>query len=254
MRSPILRGRAGAAATAALAVSLLSFASACAQQGGAAESGRGARGGGPPVSPDSVAQRAERSRFKGSETAPVTIVEVSDFQCPFCRQFVEETWPKLDSAYVQTGKVRVVFIHLPLPMHAEAFAASEAAMCAGAQGKFWPMHDRLFAAQREWAGQADAGQRFARFAVELELDAAAYRECVENDRAAALIVNDVMRASGSGVQGTPTFFLNGQTALSGAIPFEQMRASIDSLLAAAPAAGAAPAPAPGAPATPPARP
>ncbi|HET6229240.1 MAG TPA: thioredoxin domain-containing protein [Longimicrobiaceae bacterium] len=205
---------------------------------------------------DSLMQRAENSRMKGPETARVTLIEVSDFQCPYCRQFFDSTYAKLDSAYIRTGKVRLVFMAFPLPGHREAYGAAKAAFCAGAQGKFWPMHDQLFSRQREWSGAADPAARFAGYAAGMQLDAGAYRSCVENDRVAPIILNDVMRASGAGIGGTPTFILNGK-ALSGAIPFSDLKQELDAALSApaAPAPGATPPAAPPAgtrPGTPPA--
>lgn len=188
------------------------------------------------VPADSVLARASRSRIKGSENAPVTLVEVSDFQCPFCAQFSQQTLTRLDSAYIRTGKVKMLFINFPLPNHAQAWAASEAALCAGAQGQFWPMHDRLFAAQREWSGAADAAERFTGYAAALGLDMAAFRECVANDRVAPILVSDVMQATQGGVNGTPAFLLQAgeeQRSLAGAQPFEEFSRQIDELLAGA---------------------
>jgi protein-disulfide isomerase len=223
---------------------------ACAQPQGAAPAASTAG-----IKPDSIVAQADRGRMKGAEGAQVTIVEISDFQCPYCREFAATTYPRIDSAYVQTGKARVLYINLPLSIHREAFAAAEAAMCAGVQGKFWQMHDRLFATQREWSNQADAGQRFERLAQALQLDMAAYRDCTANDRTSSIIISDAMQAAEAGIQGTPAFILtsrNGQRALSGAVPFEQFAQEMDALLAAqnAPAPqtqqpqGAAPQPAP----------
>src|SRR3989454_936984 len=85
------------------------------------------------------------ARSKGRPGAPVTVYEMSDFQCPYCRSFALTTLPILERAYVQTGKVRLVYINLPLPyLHANALAAALVATCAARQGKFWPMHDALF--------------------------------------------------------------------------------------------------------------
>jgi protein-disulfide isomerase len=139
---------------------------------------------------------------------------------------------------VRTGKARVIYINLPLSMHREAYAAAEAAMCASAQGKFWPMHDRLFATQREWSNQANAGQHFERLAQAMELDMGAYRDCTANDRPASIIINDAMQAAEAGVRGTPAFILNspaGQRALSGAVPFDQFAREMDALLSGQPA-------------------
>src|SRR5947207_13176187 len=92
------------------------------------------------------------ARTKGRPDAPVTVYEMSDFQCPYCRAFALGTLPLLEREYVQTGKVRFVYINLPLPdVHKNASAAAEAALCAARQQRFWPMHDWLFGHQGEWA-------------------------------------------------------------------------------------------------------
>jgi protein-disulfide isomerase len=213
---------------AAAATALLS-AGAHAQRAGA-----GGQQGHAQADPFTV--RVDQARYKGSETAPVTIVEVADFECPYCHQWFQDTYRKLDSAYVRTGKVRILFINNPLPRHLEAFAASKAALCAAAQDRFWPMHDRLFSTQQEWSGKRDVAQRFAQMAGELHLDVAAYRDCYENDRTAPLILNDVSEATVAGIDGTPTFILNGRQSLHGAVSFEEMRRAIDALLAQSPAA------------------
>src|SRR5881398_1020145 len=105
----------------------------------------------PPPSSDPLAARA-----KGRSDAPVTVYEMSDFQCPYCRAFALTTMPLLEKEYVQTGKVRFVYINLPLTTrHANAAAAAELAMCTARQGKFWPLHDLLFQRQDAWASRKD---------------------------------------------------------------------------------------------------
>lgn len=250
MTRPKVRRAGLSAALLAGMMALLTAATACAQQGGggsaSAASARAA------AARDSILPRANRGREGGAATAKVTVVEISDFQCPYCRRFYDSTYHKVDSAYVKTGKVHLLYINFPLPMHGQAFSAAKAATCAGVQGKFWQMHDRLFGGQRDWVEQPDAAQRFARIAAELNLDMAQYRDCYDNDRTAPLIVNDVMQASGAGVNATPTFIINGQRVLNGAIPYEEIAGAIDAALAApaqGPAAPSGPpaAPAPGAP-------
>jgi protein-disulfide isomerase len=220
----------------ALAAAIALTLTACAGQS-APVRGAGAAAAPIPADVDSVLPRADRGRAKGVEGAPLTVIEVSDFQCPYCRQWTETTYRQLDSAYIRTGKVRMVFINYPLPNHPQAYAASEAAMCGGAQGKFWPMHDRIFAAQREWSGAADAARRFDAFATELGLDMAAFRDCTANDRVAQLIVGDALKAAGGGINGTPAFIINGTRLMSGAVTFDQMKSELDAALAS-------PAPAP----------
>ena len=242
-RRPLL-GRASLAAMAALM--LLASTTACAQGGGSGTGGGANASAAGSVPLDSVLARAERDRMRGQPSARLTIIEVSDFQCPFCGRFARETHAKLDSAYLKTGKARLLFVNYPLPNHRQAWAASEAAMCAGAQGSFWPMHDRIFAAQEQWNGQADAAQRFARMAEELKLDMAAFRACTDGDQVSTIILTDVMQASAAQVNGTPTFIINGNRVLSGAIPFEELKRELDAAMAGTPAPGQTAPPAGGA--------
>lgn len=227
-------------AAAAMLITATLATTACGQSRTGAQGGQASS-----LSPDSLEARANRGRIKGADSAQITIVEISDFQCPYCREFAAGTYKQLDSAYIRTGRARILYINLPLTSHREAFGAAEAAMCAGVQGKFWPMHDRLFATQREWSGQADAAQRFERFARELQLNMADWRDCTVNDRTAGLIVGDAMQAAEARINGTPTFILNsrnGQRSLTGAVPFAEFAREIDALLAGPVAAPAAPAP------------
>lgn len=181
---------------------------------------------------DSVVARASRSRSKGAENAPVSLVEISDFQCPFCREFAVQTLPALDSAYLRTGKVRMLFINMPLPMHSNAWAASEAALCAGAQGAFWPMHDRIFAGQQEWSSAPNPSELFTQYAAAIRLDTAAFQRCVQEDQVAPILINDIMQVAQNGISGTPAFVLNNSETLSGALPFSEFRTKIEAALAA----------------------
>ncbi len=172
---------------------------------------------------------------KGAATAPVTIVEFSDFQCPFCGRHFRDTYGQLDREYIATGKLRYVFRHLPLErIHPQAFKASEAAECAGAQSKFWEMHDVLFANQ-----QALMPADLARHAQGLKLDAPKFNACLAG-QTAVRIRQDMTLAAEAGVRATPTFII-GTTLpggrvrvvrrLSGALPFATFKAAIDGLLA-----------------------
>lgn len=227
----------------ALLITATAATTACGQtQQGAAPA---AAASGAEADADSLLARADRGRMKGPETAQVTIIELSDFQCPYCREFATTTYRQIDSAYVRTGRARMLYINLPLSTHRDAFGAAEAAMCAGAQGKFWQMHDRLFATQRDWSHQPNAAQTFERLAGEVGVDMAAWRECTANDRTASIIVADAMQAAEARINGTPTFILNGrgvQRALSGAVPFDQFAREMDAVLAGQAAPQTTPAP------------
>ena len=154
-----------------------------------------------------LVERAAESRAKGSPDARVLVYEIADFQCPFCASFAQDIFPRIDSAYISTGKVQWVFVNLPMPSHAHAWIASEAALCAGAvSDRFWAMHDRLFVPAREWITAADPAALLARYAREAGVDMDGYTECVAGDRVAAIILQDVI--FGSRVTGTPTFVVS----------------------------------------------
>jgi protein-disulfide isomerase len=181
---------------------------------------------------DSLAHAvADSARITGSPDAALWIVEISDFQCPYCRMWHDSTFDSLMESYVRTGRARFAYLNLPLPNHANAMPAAEAAMCAGLQGKFWEMHDALFKAQQEWSGLANPWPVFTALATQRGVDAAAVRSCADEDVLVPLIQADAARAVEAGVQSTPTFLI-GSVMLSGAYPFEAMRQVIDSLLTA----------------------
>jgi protein-disulfide isomerase len=155
----------------------------------------------------------------GNTKAPVTIVEFSDFQCPFCQR-VSPTLKQVQAAY--GDKVRIVWKDFPLTqIHPEAFKAGEAAHCAGEQGKFWEYHDRLFANQQ--ALQADSLKKYA---ADLGLDGAKFNACVDASKYGDRVREGVAQGSRLGVNSTPTLYVNGRM-LSGAQPYETISAVID---------------------------
>ena len=135
----------------------------------------------------SVSTAADHGRIRGAETAPIWLVEISDFQCPYCKRWHDESFAAIDKDYVQTGKVRLAYLNYPLSMHANARAASEAAMCASVQGKFWPLHASLFDSQEKWAGQANAIPTFDSLAVAAGVNGPAWRSCMTSHATAKLI-------------------------------------------------------------------
>jgi protein-disulfide isomerase len=178
-----------------------------------------------------VAERAAMSRVKGAANAAVTVHEIADFQCPYCARFVRDVYPRIDNEYVKTGKVKWIYINLPLPMHANSWPAAEAAMCAGGVGsQFWAMHDRLFLRQEKWAGLADTREVFAQYAKEIGLDAAAYAACVSSDRIASLLVRDVLISAEARVTGTPAFVINDLQSFAGYKSFEEWKEILDAAL------------------------
>lgn len=177
-------------------------------------------------------ERAARNRVKGSGNAAITVYEFADFQCPYCAQFTREVFPRIDSAYIRPGKVQWIFVNLPLPNHAYAWAAAESAMCAGGAGeKFWPMHDLLYERQSQWAQSPNAHALFANYAREIAVDTVAYQKCVDEDRVAALIVRDVLMSASMRPTGTPAFSINGAQAFSGLRSFEEWQQMLEAALA-----------------------
>ena len=182
----------------------------------------------PALAQEPLYERAAMSRLKGSQGAPVVVFEFADFQCPYCARFAREVFPRIDSAYVKTGKVQWIFVNMPLPNHSNAWAASETAMCAGAVGdKFWALHDRLFELQHEWSGQKDPAAVFARYARDAGVAQDAFQACVLADRTAALLIRDVMYATNARISGTPAFIINNDPIFVGLKSFEEWRDMLD---------------------------
>jgi protein-disulfide isomerase len=166
----------------------------------------------------------------GAADAPVVMVEFTDFQCPYCSRHFIETFPQIKADYIDTGKVRYVFMDFPLTsIHPQAPLAAEAARCAGDQDAYLEMHHALFDRQGEWSGRDDAGEVFVALAVELGLDEASFAQCLESGQYAAAVQADLEQGVGLGINGTPAFFLNGNF-ISGAQPFSVFQGAIESLL------------------------
>ena len=186
----------------------------------------------PVVTDTALLRKADLGRIAGDSSARVIVLEVSDFQCPYCKQFHEQTYPALRAAYVESGKVRMAYVNLPLRSHKNAWPAAEAAMCASAQGQFWAMHDSLFTSQERWAEITKADTMFGRFARSMKLDASSFDSCVSTHATRPLIASDAERSSSAGINGTPAFII-GDSLLSGAYPFTDFKRVIDANLAAA---------------------
>lgn len=168
-------------------------------------------------------------RSKGSPKAPVTVYEMSDFQCPYCRQFALETFPQLERDYVKTGKVRWVFINFPLTsVHAHASAAAELALCAGKQQAFWKVHDLLFAHQEGWAPLKEVGPFFVSLADSARLSKPALITCLQSPETRNNVRADAEGAARSGATSTPTFYIEGGL-LEGAQPLPVFRQVLDSV-------------------------
>jgi protein-disulfide isomerase len=173
--------------------------------------------------PPSVNVAYDPARVKGNPEAPVTIVEFSDFQCPFCKA-AESTLKEVLTKY--SGRVKLAYLDFPLSeIHPRAQSAAEAARCAGEQGKFWEYHDALYADQSKLNGP-----ELVTSAVALNMDEKAFRSCLDSGKFKSRIEADVEQGTKVGVVGTPGFFVNG-VFLSGAQPLAEFEKIIDSQLA-----------------------
>jgi protein-disulfide isomerase len=180
-----------------------------------------------PVTAQTTAPLATRS--KGAPKAPVTVYEMSDFQCPYCRQFALETFPQLERDYIRSGKVRWVFINFPLTsVHQHAAAAAELALCAAKQQGFWRVHDLLFQHQESWAPLKEAGPFFVSLADSASLAKPALLACLNSPEALNNVRADAEGAARSGASSTPTFYIEGGL-VEGALPVEVFRQVLDSV-------------------------
>ena len=169
------------------------------------------------------------ARSKGSASAPITVYEMSDFQCPFCKRHADKTFPALEKEYIVTGKVRWIFINLPLTsLHANALAAAEFAMCAAKQGKFWPAHDLLYRLQPAWAPLKDPEAYLLGLGDSLRLQKDKLTECLDKNETREEVRGDSEGAVKAGATSTPTFYIEGGL-LNGALPPEIWRPILDSI-------------------------
>lgn len=172
----------------------------------------------------------------GPSSAPVTLIEISDYHCPYCRRHVQQTQPQLYSDYVRPGKVRHVFLHYPIEqLHPDAYRSHEAASCAADQGKFWELHAKLFETPLRTIEQ------LVPVAQSLGLDGNALRVCLESGKHAQAVKDSVARIQKLGISGTPHFLVGRTPAgggpmrvskiVEGAQPFSAFKTAIDAVIA-----------------------
>ena len=189
-----------------------------------------------PVPQTRLILSTEGSPFKGDKNSKLTLIEFSDYQCPFCGRHFRQTMPLIDRDYVKTGKLKYVFRDFPIEaIHPLAFKAHEAAHCAGEQRKYWEMHDRLFANQK-----ALNPKDLSRHAKALGLDLSNFRQCLGSGKYAKKIRKDMAEGVKAGVKGTPTFFLGftnpndsklrPMIRIRGAHPYPKFKQAIENLL------------------------
>ena len=181
-----------------------------------------------PTAPLGPAPRVQveigNSPVLGSEDAPVTIIEFSDFECPFCTRWYTETKGQLEEQYINTGKVKLVYMHYPLNFHPEAVPAALASECAYEQGKFWEYHDLIF----ENPGSLGTAS-YKRWAGDLGLDQEQFDECYDSGKYDAEVKADLSEGQNAGIRGTPGFLVNGRL-ISGAQPFAVFQQAIEAEL------------------------
>lgn len=171
--------------------------------------------------------------IEGSRDAPITMVEFSDYQCPFCKRTFDDTMPQLKEKYIDTGKIKHVFRDYPMPFHQNGIPAAIAAECANEQGKFWDYHNILFSKQTEWQnlhGNA-TNEKFKEYATNLSnLDITKFNSCIDSQRYKEEVDKDIADGSLYGISGTPTFYVGnnekGYTQIVGAQPL----ASFESII------------------------
>ncbi|MBU0592055.1 DsbA family protein [Candidatus Micrarchaeota archaeon] len=170
---------------------------------------------------DPYAEMVDDDPVKGNPNALVTIVEFSDFECPFCGRYFDETYPRINDEYIKTGKVRYVFRDFPLGFHQYAQKASEAAQCANDQGKFWEMHDILF------ENRNDLGiTNLKTYARNIGLDVNEFDQCLDSGKYYNEVQADLLAGQEYGITGTPAFLINGNLVV-GAQPYSVFKNVID---------------------------
>lgn len=164
----------------------------------------------------------------GNKDAKLTIIEFSDFQCPFCRVFWKDTYKQIKKEYIDTGKVKLVYRDYPLDFHPMAGPSAQAAECADDQGKFWEMHDKIFMEQDK-LGQGTvtyAASDLKKWASQIGLNASQFNQCLDSGKYKSEVEKDLADGSASGISGTPSFVINGRLMV-GAQPFSAFKAVID---------------------------
>ena len=165
----------------------------------------------------------------GSQDAPVTMIEYSEYLCPFCLRFALETLPRIEEEYIDTGKVKLIF--RDFPVHGQpAVAIAMVAECAADQGKFWEMHMFLWERYEEWSQSQDILVTFQGYAEELGMDTEEFTSCLQEGTVVERIIEDYNIGVQDGVEATPSFLING-ALVRGAMPFEEFQKVIDEALA-----------------------
>ena len=172
---------------------------------------------------------ADRGRLLGRDSGAIWVVMISDFQCPYCKQWHDASMEHVKRDYVSKGQVRLAYLNFPLPQHRHARAEAEAALCAGVQNQFWSFAERLFARQDALEKVAAVQPVLDTIARGLSLDMAAFGRCQQRQAIRALVESDVQQAIKTGVRSTPAFLV-GDFLVEGAVPYADFRKAIDTAL------------------------
>jgi protein-disulfide isomerase len=174
--------------------------------------------------------------IKGNLSASLTLVDLSDFQCPYCLRYFTDTYPQIMENYVNAGKIKYDFMHFPLQIHLNAKPAAIAAQCANDQNKFWMFHDKLYSTQSDWksVSQSDAVNIFKKYASELGLEPSIYNSCIDSKKYDNKINQEIQTNSKFVSWGTPTFYIGndkvGYTQINGPQPYSSFQQLIGQLL------------------------
>lgn len=177
----------------------------------------------PVTAEEMIARLAKGGHSRGTDQAPVTLIEFSDFRCSFCRKFWQTTLPAIEKKYIKTGKVKFIYRHLAV-LGPQSVASAQAAECAGEQGKFWQYHDKLFSAAGSPMAFSDG--RLRGYAKELKLTSREFNRCLSSGKYRSKVEGETGVASYLGIRGTPAFLINGQL-LVGAQPYDVFESLIE---------------------------
>ena len=189
----------------------------------------------PTTTPSIVTDDLPRAEIKkdsntlGDPNAPVVVIQYSDFQCPYCERYWRETEPRIIENYVDAGKVYYIYRSMGAFIGPESQSSAEAAYCAGDQGKFWEYHDMLYENQAGENQGAFSLKNLMKFAGALQLDLNQFSDCLDRGKYTEQVEQDQVDAQSSGVQGTPSFLING-TLVAGAQPYQTISSVIDAEL------------------------
>jgi protein-disulfide isomerase len=173
--------------------------------------------------------RADAGRILGRDSSAMWVIVISDFQCPYCKQWHDSTFAAMKRDYVDRGRIRLAYLNLPLQQHPQAMAEAEAGLCAGVQGKFWQYADGLFHEQAAIGRLSDPAPLLDSLGRALKLDMKEFATCRRSRSIHALVQSDIQQATGAGVRSTPSFLV-GDFLVQGVSPYADFRRAIDTAL------------------------